>query len=203
MINTRRLRIVIGGLGMSLSIIVLILSLINGYPFPNSISETYFLEPCIAPFMIILGWASGTLICYKGYELVDDIICSLAGLFGLGICLFPCYSGRDVDRIIGTFQLHVRLSDTIHTTCAIIFFILLAFNSLFLFTKSSGEMTKNKKVRNIIFRVCGVGMIASFSLLLFPIPHVIWVVETVALIFFGVSWITKANCIPFLFADKK
>jgi hypothetical protein len=203
MINTRRLRCVIGGLGMSLSIIVLVLSLINGLPFPGSISETYYLEPCIAPFMIILGWASGTLICYKGYELIDYIICSLAGIFGLGICLFPCYSWRDVDRIVGTFQLSVRTSDTIHMISAIAFFILLAFNSLFLFTKSSGEMTKNKKIRNIIFRVCGIGMVASFALLLFPIPHVIWWVETVALIFFGVSWLTKANCIPFLFADKK
>ena len=203
MINTRRLRCVIGGLGMSLSIIVLVLSLINGLPFPGSISETYYLEPCIAPFMIILGWASGTLICYKGYELIDDIICSLAGIFGLGICLFPCYSWRDVDKIVGTFQLPVRTSDTIHMISAIAFFILLAFNSLFLFTKSSGEMTKNKKIRNIIFRVCGIGMVASFALLLFPIPHVIWWVETVALIFFGVSWLTKANCIPFLFADKK
>ena len=203
MINTKRLRFVIGGLGMSLSILVLILSLVNGYPFPNSISETYFLEPCIAPFMIILGWASGTLICYRGYELIDDIICSLAGLFGLGICLFPCYSWRDADKIIGTFQLPAGISDTIHMVSAIIFFILLAYNSLFLFTKSSGEMTKNKKIRNIIFRTCGIGMIASFALLLFPIPHVVWVVETVALIFFGISWLTKANCIPFLFADKK
>ena len=203
MIKAKRLRIVIGTLGMILSVIVLILSLINGYPFPDSISETYYLEPCIAPFMIILGWASGTLICYGGYELIDDIICSLAGLFGLGICLFPCSSWRDVDRIVGTFQLSINTSNTIHTACAMIFFILLAFNSLFLFTKSSGEMTKNKKIRNIIFRVCGIGMIASFALLLLPIPHVVWIVETVALIFFGISWLTKADCIPFLFADKK
>lgn len=203
MINTRRLRLIIGGLGMSLSIIVLVLSIINGYPFPKSISSTYYLEPCITPFMIILGWASGTLICYKGYELIDDIICSFAGLFGLGICLFPCYSVRDVDQIVGTFQLSANTSDMIHTVCAVIFFILLAFNSLFLFTKSTGEMTKNKKRRNIIFRVCGVGMVASFALLLLPIPQAVWIVETVALIFFGISWFTKANCIPFLFADKK
>ena len=203
MINTRRLRIVIGGLGMSLSVIVLVLSLINGYPFPDSISSTYYLEPCITPFMIILGWASGTLICYKGYETIDDIICSLAGIFGLGICLFPCFTWRDADRIVGTFQLPVNTSDIIHTTSAIIFFLLLAYNSLFLFTKSSGDMTKNKRIRNIIFRVCGVGMVLSFALLLLPIPNIVWIVETISLIFFGVSWLTKANCIPCLFADKK
>jgi hypothetical protein len=42
----------------------------------------------------------------------------------------------------------------------------LAYNSFFLFTKSSGEMTSNKKKRNIIFKVCGIGMVASFALLI-------------------------------------
>lgn len=201
MINTTRLRCLIGALGMSLSVIVLILSVINGFPFPGSISETYFLEPCIAPFMIVLGSAAILLFSYMGYEWIDDIVCSLAGLFGLGVCLFPCYSWRDADRIIGTFQLPADISDTIHLVCALLFFGLLAANSLFLFTKTNGDMTKKKKIRNIIFRVCGVGMIASFALLLLPIPHVVWWVETIALIFFGISWLTKANCIPFLFAD--
>jgi hypothetical protein len=51
-------------------------------------------------------------------------------------------------------------------------------------------------------------MIASFILLPIAsldsvnIPHVTWIIETIALAFFGVSWLTKADCIPFLFADK-
>ena len=40
---------------------------------------------------------------------------------------------------------------------AIIFFGLLAYNSFFLFTKSSDVMTDKKKKRNIIYRVCGIG----------------------------------------------
>ena len=201
MINTTRLRCLIGGLGMSIAIIVVVLSLLNGLPFPNSISETYFREPCITPFMVILGSAGVLLIGYTGYEKIDDFLCTLAGFFGWGVCLFPCYSSADADGLIGTFQLPARVSDNIHLCCALAFFGLLAFNSLFLFTKSAGEMSKKKICRNIIFRVCGLGMLASFSLLLFPIPHVVWWVEMIALTFFGVSWLTKANCIPFLFAD--
>ena len=64
-------------------------------------------------------------------------------------------------------------------------------------------MTENKKKRNIIFKVCGIGMIASFILLLLPIPHITWIVEAIALAFFGVSWLTKADYYPWLFADKK
>jgi hypothetical protein len=68
MINTKRLRIGAGILGMLLPIIVLILSLVFGFPFPDSISATYYIDTCVAPFMIILGAASIILICYGGYD---------------------------------------------------------------------------------------------------------------------------------------
>ena len=203
MINTTRLRCTIGWLGMLLPWIVLILSEIYGYGFPDSISQTYYFESCITPFMIILGSAGLLLFSYKGYDKQDDIICTLAGAFGLCICIFPCAASLlDANQLVGTFQIVDGVSGWIHNISAFIFFGLLSFNALFLFTKSSGEMTQNKKRRNIIFRVCGIGMLASFIMLLFPIPHIVWIVETIALAFFGISWLTKANCYPWLFADK-
>ena len=67
-------------------------------------------------------------------------------------------------------------------------------------------MTEEKKKRNIIFRVCGIGMIASFllliPLLLLKVPAATWIIEAVALLFFGVSWLTKAQCYKWLFKDK-
>ena len=86
---------------------------------------------------------------------------------------------------------------------AMIFFVLLAYNSLFLFTKHGDIMTKNKRKRNIIYRVCGIGMIASFLILLLPSFKIqIWLVETIALFFFGISFLTKADYYPWLFADS-
>lgn len=205
MIDTRRLRCIVGWLGMLLPWIVLILSLAFGYNWPDSISATYFVAPCITPFMIILGAAGILLVTYNGYTKTDDILNTLAGIFGLGVCLFPC--AATTDQIVGTFQLPVTLSDTIHMISAIGFFGLLSYNSLFQFTKGSKTPTKNKKIRNIIFRICGIGMIASFVLLplavygIIEVPHVIWVIETIALAFFGISWLTKANCYHWLFAD--
>lgn len=209
MIDTKKLRCTIGWLGMSLSIIVLALALIYGYGFPDSISLTYYFEPCIAPFMMILGAAGVQLYSYVGYDKHDDIICTLAGIFGFGICLFPCGTAPrlDADLMVGTFQLYHDISGWIHNICAIAFFGLLAYNSLFLFTKTTGEMTANKKKRNIIFRVCGIGMIASFLVLIpvniFKVWGGTWAVEMVALIFFGVSWLTKADRYKVLFADPK
>lgn len=206
MINTKQLRCFIGALGMALPVIVVILSLAFGYGFPNSISATYFVPSCVTPFMIILGSAGVLLMCYRGYNIVDNLLNTAAGIFAWCICLFPCAakSGN-----IGTFQLMANTSDTIHMISALLFFGILAYNSLFQFTKGSDNPTPNKKKRNIIFRVCGIGMIVSFVLLplvnlgILDVPHVIWVIEFIALQFFGVSWITKANCIPFLFCDKE
>lgn len=204
MIKTKTLRCLIGALGMALPIIVVVLSLAYGYGFPDSISATYFIPTCITPFMIILGAAGILLVCYMGYTIFDNILNTIAGLAAWGICLFPCAAQYGK---IGTFQLDASLSDSIHMGCALIFFGILAFNSLFQFTKGSDNPTPNKKKRNVIFRICGIGMIASFILLplvqygILDIPHVVWAIEFIALQFFGISWITKANCIPFLFAD--
>lgn len=215
MINTTRLRCTIGWLGMLLPWIVLALSFAYGHGFPDSISATYYLPTCITPFMIILGSAGLLLFSYKGYDRQDDIVCTIAGAFALGICLFSCGTEDLIVKWtelaelthVGTFQIVPTISSILHNICAFAFFGLLAYNSLFLFTKSSGEMTKNKKKRNVIFRVCGVGMVASF-LVLIPVGIFkwwggIWVVEAIALTFFAVSWITKADCYPWLFADKK
>ena len=80
--------------------------------------------------------------------------------------------------------------------------------SFFLFTKSNGELTKQKKIKNIIYRICGVGMIATFSLFLldfipgFNFPALTWLIEAIALFFFGTSWLVKADTFKFL-SDKK
>ena len=212
-INTITLRKWLGWLGALLPLIVLALCMVFGYGFPDSISATYYLPPTIAPFMIILGASCILLISYKGYDRHDDIICTVAGILGLCICFFPCTTKDLVDHWIaiqfpynvGTFQLPYYVSGIIHNISAIGFFALLAYNSFFLFTKSGGEMTSNKKKRNIIYRVCGIGMLASFIFIIpisiFEIWGGVWVVEAIALALFGISWLTKSDVYPWLFCD--
>lgn len=198
-INVTRLRCMLGWLGMLLPWIVVLLV---GY-FPNSISATYYNSKAITPFMIILGSAGLLLISYKGYEKVDDIVTTIAGILGLCICIFPCGNTIGIDKI-GTFNLPQKVSDILHLISAIGFFGILAFNSFFLFTKTSGVVEGNKKKRNIIFRICAIGMLASFLLLLLPDFRIkTWLVEAIALAFFGISWLTKANYYKWLFKDKE
>lgn len=195
-INTLRLRALIGWLGMLLPWIVVLLI---GY-IPSSISATWYTNACTV-FMIILGSASFLLISYKGYEKIDDILLTCSGIAGMGICLFPCAISTASEKV-GTFMIDSQISNTIHSICALVFFGLLSFNSMFLFTKTAGEMTRKKKARNIIYRVCGVGMLASFLILLLPFFRIqVWLMETIALFFFGISFLTKADIYPILFCD--
>lgn len=209
-IDTIRLRKWVGWLGMLLPIIVLALCLIfqcvpGDHYFPDSISATYYYAPTITPFMIILGAAGILLMCYRGYTLCDDIINTITGVAAECICLFPCGNGNY--DLVGTFQIPVEISMWIHNISAVVFFILLAYNVLFLFTKSSGEMTPNKKKRNIIFRVCGIGMVVSLLAIvlvsIFNIWAGTWAVEAAALFFFGIAFLTKADVYPWLFCDPK
>ena len=186
----------LGWLGMLLPWIV---TALIGY-FPDSISATWYTNACTV-FMIILGSASILLVSYKGYDKIDDIVLTLSGVFGLGICLFPC-AVPTASGSVGTFMLDCWTSNTIHMVCALCFFALLAYNSFFLFTKSAGEMTKQKKIRNIIYRVCGVGMLGSYLIMLFPYFYgQTWLAETLSLFFFGISFLTKADIYPWLFCD--
>lgn len=197
-LNTVRLRVLLGVLSIALPWIV---ALLYG-GIPASISATYYVAQCITPFMGILCAASFLLISYRGYTKLDDIILTLAGICGLLICLCPCYTSSAA--LVGTFRLPVATSAAIHNGSAVVFFVLLAYNSFFLFTKTDGNMTKKKKARNIIYRICGAGMLASFAILLLPAFRIqIWLTEMFALTFFGVSFLTKADAFRILFCDTK
>ena len=107
MIDTFKLRKTLGWLGMLLPWIVLLLSVVYGFGIPQSISATYYTPTCITPFMIILGSSGILLITYTGYDKQDDIVCTIAGILGICICLFPCFSNMEK---VGTFNLPVDVS---------------------------------------------------------------------------------------------
>lgn len=203
-VNTKRMRIMIGILGMLLPWLVALITL----SWPESISATYYSLFAVGTFMVILGSAGILLINYKGYEKIDDIMATIAGIFGILICLFPMTYVDNPEIKTGVLHLPSNISNIFHCISAFGFFGILAFMSFFLFTKSDNQPTKQKKIKNIIYRVCGVGMLASFLLLLLnlipsvDIPNLTWIVEAIALFFFGTSWIVKSDAIPWLKDNK-
>ena len=202
--DSKRLRITIGILGMLLPWIVVLATL----SFPQSISITYYSLFAVGCFVSILGAASGCLFAYKGYELIDDITSTIAAIFGILIILFPMTYLPDPSVKTGILHLPSDISNIFHCISAMVFFGVLAFMSFFLFTKTDGNITKQKKIKNIIYRVCGIGMIGSFLLFLLnltPIApyNLTWIIEAIALFFFGLSWIVKSDAFPWLKDTKK
>lgn len=202
----RRVRNICGLLGGLLPFLAIFsVGLIKNRPSHSlySISATYYLSPAL---VAVLASASIVLMCYDGYTKVDSVVTTISGVFGLGIVLFPCsvgwHSGTD---LVGFFQVPMHYSNMIHCFCASVFFCLLAFNSYFLFTKTDDydNMSDNKKKRNIVYRICGVGMLFFMLLqvvsVISPYFKGYWTMinEVGLLFFFSVSWLTKGNALFF------
>ena len=199
-INTKRMRVMIGLLGMLLPWLVALVTL----SWPQSISFTYYSLYAVGIFMVILGSASILLINYKGYDKGDDITATIAGILGLMICFFPMTYLPEPSIKTGVLHLPSNISNIVHCISAVGFFGTLAYMSYFRFTKTSGIITIQKVIKNFIYRICGIGMIGSFALMLlklipgFDMYNLTWIVEAIALFFFGVSWIVKSDVIKCL-----
>ena len=169
-----------------------------------SISATYYVTPALTG---ILTTAAVVLMCYDGYDRKDDIATTASGVFGLMIVLFPCRCDLSPDNV-GLFQLPVDLSFIIHSVSAVCFFLLLSYISICRFTKThpgkDNERTKQKIKRDTIYRICGYGMLAALVFIPIPIhfPAKIFIVETIALTFFGISWLVKGQAFGLL-ADEE
>ena len=138
------------------------------------------------------------LFFYRGYDKWDNRAASLAGFFALGIAFFPTVQSGPYDT-----------QATIHFICAAAFFAILAGMSIFLFTRKKAEPTKRKLIRNRIYIICGLVMVAPMgAILLFmmffakqhPGSRLVFWCETIALLAFGISWLTKGGTV---YPDKK
>ena len=166
-----------------------------------SISATYYQSPALVGVLVP---ACLLLICYVGYNDADNVITTTSGIMGLGIVLFPCsVSWLPEGSLVGFFQIPMEVSSVVHGICAGCFFLLIALNSILMFTKSDGEMTDRKKIRNRIYRICGYGMIAvEAAFLLTRIiqgdTYLTMIYEIILLILFGFAWLVKGEAFPFL-----
>ena len=151
------------------------------------------------------------LMFYKGYDDHDSNICSLAGACAIGVALFPtkvdCLIPIEVFRKINLISPeHVG---QIHLVIAASFFLLIAYISMMLFTKTAdkSKMTREKIKRNKVYRACGIIILLSIALIAFAKisgyqeayfilgMRPVFLLETIAIIAFGVAWLVKGEAI--------
>jgi len=142
------------------------------------------------------------LMSCQGYDRNDEITGYLACLFAIGVAFFPTTDPG---------QLHPPALDrhiaTVHVSSAALMFLTLAYFCLVLFRKTDprNEPTRQKRQRNTVYALCGwtiVGCIVvmtslniqAVKLFLRPIDPLL-TFESIALLAFGVAWLTKGEAI--------
>ncbi|NND44791.1 MAG: DUF998 domain-containing protein [Xanthomonadales bacterium] len=190
------LRKLIGALGIALPFVVAIGAMvISQTAILPSVSD-YYHTVMRDLFVGILFAIAIFMLSYRGYERVDDRAGDLACISAIGIAVFPVAPA-------GANAAQEALGN-LHFASALVFFLTLAYFSLVLFTKSDPSVppTPRKLQRNRIYRICGWTILACLAAIALvwnfasvPIKQlqpVFWL-ESVAVIAFGVSWLTKGE----------
>ena len=162
-----------------------------------SISATYYANSK----MFLIGLLFTIFIyflSYKGYDLLDRISTIVAAIASIMIVAFPC-NCPGAGELVGIFNIPVNISAIVHNISAAILFTDFAFMICFAFTKTSGEMTKEKKTRNTIYYVCA-GIIVLFEIwqlitALIDFFEGYWTIinEFIMLLAFSFAWLTKGG----------
>lgn len=196
------LRKAIGYLGAALPFAVSLGALLIFRTGIQSSISSYYYTGTRDVFVGALWAISFFLLSYRGYEPIDNISGNLGFVFALGVSLFPTapdLNPSPTATLIGYF----------HLGFAGLFFFTLIFFSLFLFTKTKphGKPTHRKLQRNIVYRVCGIVMAVCILLMTIYIflpkataaplkaYHPIFWLEALAILSFGISWLTKGEAI--------
>jgi hypothetical protein len=211
-ISYMTIRKVLGILGLLLPVIMVVGTLLFGdcSEIERSMSAYYYTVAGHVFIAIICAFAL-FLFTYKGKQKIDTVASNIAGMCALGIAFFPTTYGILRTDCIVLITESSSLISFIHFASAALFFIILALMSLFLFTKSnSPKPTKEKRLRNFIYKICGWAMLISITLIavyeLFLSNNStivslkpVFILETLALWAFGFSWLVKGE---FIFKDK-
>ena len=185
------LRILIGAAGICLPFLLVIGKLIseNSLKLEPSISDYYDNSTAGDILVGVLFALAFFLVSYKGYARIDSIAANLGCVFALGVALCPTTSNNSF--------IHYS-----HFVFAFLLFSVFIFFSIYLFRKSSPHPTKQKKNRNKVYLICGIIMIACIAgiatceiLKLNENLHFVFWFESIALVSFGFSWITKAELV--------
>src|SRR3954453_1204141 len=144
------------------------------------------------------------LFCYRGYDWIESWSANLGCLSALGLALFPLDANSD--------PLHQRsFVGWLHTVSGGVFFLTLAFYSLYHFPSTRAEKHESaphEAERNFVYRISGVVILLSLIamgayLLLFPegwrrrfddYNFLFWM-EWVAVWAFAAAWLTKGRAI--------
>ncbi len=189
-ITQRNIRRIIGAIALLLPWVCMAVA----WKIQSSISSYYFSTARDLLTGALLG--IGTfLVAYQGYDKQDTQVSTVAGIAALVTGLVPGSIPPGVTARLGVLQLLPKASAALHGLAAAVLFLSIFYMVMFLFTKGSSRTTQ-KKFRNILYRICGLGILVGFAIFS---TTILWS-EVLMLTSFGIAWLVKGET---LFQDQK
>lgn len=178
-----------------------VLVLTGSESFGYSISSYYWANNSVL-FVGLLSICGSFLIYYEGFDFKDKWITTVSGLAMYGVACFPCLGGSEYLCMF----IPANVTSVIHGAFAFTTFLTLGYMSYFQFTQTDGNATNMKVKRNKVYRGSGVTIFVSLGLIVVVsvIPgareftdqfRLFYILESVILEAFGISWLTKAELI--------
>lgn len=203
-LSARVHRQLIGDVGLALPILLLIITwLRRDHPdqpwrWHNSISAYYY-TGAVAAFVGLLVALALFLFAYRGYknkyQLVDRLAAMIAGVAALGVAFFPTTAP---DGFTAAAWWTER-TGVLHYVSAVVLFALFGVFSSWLFrlTGSGEQPAADKRTRNLVYLACGIAIIVSIAWagVAGMNKKSILVPESIALVAFAVSWLTKGRAV--------
>lgn len=198
------IRRAVGLSGLALPVVLLVGGLLSGVPVQDNMSS-YYHTAMRDVFVGTLSAIGIFLFCYRGYDSVENWSANIGGASAIGIALFPLDFNSDplVQRSIHGY---------LHTVCGGVFFLTLAFYSLYHFPRDSRrESDPHLFERRFIFISSGMTILFCMMLMggyLFLLPtgwkaklntyNFLFWMEWIAVWSFASAWLAKGRLI---FAD--
>jgi uncharacterized membrane protein len=199
LISYLTLRKFIGVIGILLpfALVIIHMLLVGRAVMQGSVSGYYYTD--VRGILVGSLCAIGVfLFAYRGYRSWDDILTNAAGVFAIGVALFPTAPVNPSPR--------ARDVSYVHFACAGSLLAVLAVIALWQFTQTdpNKERSPQKKKRDVVYRACGI--VILLCLVLVPIEslvigapiqrfHPLFWLEAVAVVAFGIAWLVKGQAI--------
>jgi hypothetical protein len=212
-VNYLTLRKAVGWLGTLLPVILLVANPIAlriehsscGW-LPGSVSGYYY-SPVRNVFVGALCALGLFLIAYVGDDLGDRVITDLAGMFALGVALFPttptvASPPSATCETVAQLSTRQQVVGDIHAVASVLFFVMLAWMAIRFITTDGAQPTQAELRRNLIYPICAVVILACVIAAIItnflpaslrpPFPYLL-LYEAVGIFAFGVSWFVKGQ----------
>lgn len=205
----RRIRKAIGYLGIFLPILLVVFSMVPLFKttIQSSISKYYYtnLREIFTGTLCATGLF---LINYVGVKKSpfwkdDNLLTNIAGYLAIAVAFIPTNPSSWTEKVYTILPFNEKVIGYIHYAFAAMFFIILSYISIKIFTIGQDTNPKTSQSvfnENNIYRICGYFMLVF--LILTPIFSIIdifsystLIFETLMLFSFGISWLIKGRAL--------